>query len=428
MMTIERICNVRPHIIFQYKDIALQLQATEADEVGIMIDEDLTATGQDSANLAVQLNNSWETNRKALQSGVCTGVNLSFERWGNTLDIRLEPCGINPDFLATRFAMFTSKNRFLGFGALQFKHLPDDVVYYYNKLGTWRDYDNEAAAFSRSVVRSGGSIDAIDDIAQTEHIERLKLEFKVGYLAKGLDLPPDIACKRIYRKAKLPSKSISYMNEVIWWAKEELETSGATRTVFVPTASKGWNGLRKDLHRWLVRQKIRKKTAHYLADWHVSLGLTQADIGAKYNVGRDAVNVAVSRYADIFRGKETILAKISERWLASHTDNSGAKVGTGGKASVDISGTLEGTPFALNVKWALKEPKYRRHFDSTPENENMPFAWLAVINSRRNTIRLYPIEGTQTYAHWEKGVPCAPETFEDTLTDLIKKELDKDES
>lgn len=418
-MVIQRICNVTPHVLFQYKDIGVQIEKAEGEEVGLLIDEDLTATSSDSANLVIHVNNSWETNRKAIQSGCCTGVNLSFERWGNTLDLRLEPCGINPDFLATRFAMFSAKNRFLGFGALQFKHLPDDPVYYYNDLSTWREYDSRASEFSRTVTRSGGALGAVDDVTQTEHIERLKIEFKVRYIDKGIALPPDIACRRVYRMAQLPPKSIGYMNEVIWWAKDELG-EGPTKTPFVPTASKGWEGLRSDLHRWFVRQKVRKKTAHYLTDWYVSKGLNQTQIGAQYNVGRDAVVNAVYRYIDIFKGHETELGMIAESWLAAHMDSLSPVVGTGGKECADILGDLEGQTFALNVKWALTDPKYRRHFDSTPEDQHLPKAWLAVVNSQRNTIRLYPIEDAQTYAHHEKGVPCAPETLEGNLTELIE--------
>ena len=420
-MVIQRICNVTPHVLFQYKDIAVQIKSVEGDEVGLLIDEDLTATGQDSANLVIHVNNSWETNRKAIQSGVCTGVNLSFEKWGNTLDIRLEPCGINPDFLATRFGMFTSKNRFLGFGALQFKHLPEDPVYYYNRLGTWQEYDKEAVAFSRTVTRSGGALDAVDDISQTEHIERLKLEFKVRFIDKGLVLPPDIACRRIYRKAKLPSKSIGYMNEVIWWAKDELEES-PSKAPFIPSASKGWDGLRSDLHRWFVRHKMKSKTAHYLADWYVSKGLNQTQIGEQYGVSRDTIQKTVLRYKDIFRGKETELGMLAEHWLAAHTDSLGAVVGTGGKESDDVLLTIGSATAALNVKWVLTEPKYRRNFDSSPEHEHLPNAWLAVVNSMTNTIRLHPVTGPQTYAHHETGVPCAPEMLEDTLKEMIQIE------
>jgi len=419
-MAIQRICDVTPHVLFQYKDIALQIEQVEGDEVGLLIDEDLTATGSDSANLVIHVNNSWETSRKAIQSGVCTGVNLSFDRWGNTLDIRLEPCGINTRFLATRFAMFSKRDRFLGFGALQFKHLPDDEVYYYNELGTWREYDDRASLFSRTVTRSGGAVDAVDDISQTDHIERLKLELKVRYVNNDLEMPPDIACRRIYRICKLPSKSIGYMNEVIWWAKYELTKTEAA-TPFIPTASEGWNGLREDLYRWLLRQKLRDKTAHYLADWYVSTGETQTEIGAKYGVSRDTIQKTVLRYKDTFTGKESELGMLAEHWLAAHMDSLSPTVGTGGKDCNDITATIRGHRSAINVKWALTEPKYRRSFDSTPEDQLAPHALLAIIASQTTTIRLYPITGPQTYAHWQKGVPCAPESLEQTLQEMIEE-------
>ena len=78
-MAIQRICNVTPHVLFQYADTGAQFEAaedTEEDELGLLIDEDLTATSSDSGNLVKHVNNAWATNRKAVQSGVLSLIHI----------------------------------------------------------------------------------------------------------------------------------------------------------------------------------------------------------------------------------------------------------------------------------------------------------------------------------------------------------------
>ena len=430
-MVIQRICNVTPHVLFQYKDIAVQIKSAEGDEVGLLIDEDLTATGQDSANLVIHVNNSWETNRKAIQSGVCTGVNLSFEKWGNTLDIRLEPCGINPDFLATRFGMFTSKNRFLGFGALQFKHLPEDPVYYYNRLGTWREYDKEAVAFSRTVTRSGGALDAVDDISQTEHIERLKLEFKVRYIDKDLELPPDIACRRIYRKAKLPAKSIGYMNEVIWWAKDELEERKASKDeetdskeVAIIRDSTTWKGFRQDL------QELASRNGWEYAEpfaWYT----VPEDIDVSYPDLIDQFNLDVlsgSLGKQIRQGRRRLrrespkaIGDIGERAVTSWLDSCGGVWGGGGTDKNDVTAVIDQHEVAINVKTTLGDD-FKEHLEVTPEcDHERGFAVLLV--PRKLDVKVYKLDqGQYMTINSGQGRLATPETLVATLKEMIQIE------
>lgn len=400
-MVIGRICTVTPHVLFQYKDIGAQFQSLndEVQEVGLLIDEDLTATGADSANLVIHVNNSWDTNRKAVQSGVCTGVNLSFEKWGNTLDIRLEPCGYNERFLATRFGMFSSKNRFLGFGALQFKHLPDDPVYYYNELGTWSQYDDRASLFSRTVTRSGGALDAIDDIEQTKHIERLKKLFTTEYIEKERELPPDIACRRLYRKAKLPAKSIGYMNEVIWWAKNEFEEKKNGKKGEVPFDPKlitgeNWEWLRDAYRRWgeeayALYMVPNKKQATW-DDIALVLGETPIPEGA--SLGR-RIRRRLSGRTD-YPPSTKELGDMGEGFImASLPDTFGARR-IGGIGNPDILCTINNRPVALSIKFTEKDTHYKereRHpeYDAAPDN-----AFCILIMPRLLTIHIFRITGS----------------------------------
>lgn len=405
------------HVIFKYADIEKKTIGREDIAIVIQVDEDTKATGHDSKNLVVHVNNAFETSRKAELWAICTGVNLNFSGWGDTLDLRLIPFGFNRDFQATRFAAFDKNMDLIGLIVLQRKHLPTRPVYYYDDLGTWSTYKARARAFSISVSRKGGATDAVDSSTQTQHIEEFKLWLKENRIDKGLEIPNEVKCRRLYRKAELPSKSVGYMKEVILWAIDELEET--PQTGYVPTVTEGWKGLRDAIYRWLVRQKVRAKTAHYLADWYIWTGETQEQIGAKYGVGRDAINKSVGRYADIFTGKESELGIVAEKWVEAHTDSLAPVRGSGGRDHADLLLTVHDLEVAVNVKLNL-EDKYRRHYDSTPEDQWRPLALLAVVHPHTHTVRLFPITGPQTYAHWEQGVPCAPEDLVQTIEELIE--------
>lgn len=416
-MLLTRLVDTQPHVLFQYKDLESHVRDRNDLSLAIQIDEDLKATGNESRNLVIHVNNSFETSRKADLWAICTGVNLNFKDWGNTLDLRMVPFGFNVEFQATRAAVFDKENDFLGFCVFQRKHLPEDPVFYYNANGFWGEYEARARAYSLTVTKKGGVQDAVDDITQTEHIETLKKYFEKYYIDKGIPLPKDLMCRRLYRRAQIPAKSVGYMNEVIAWAIAELDENSKLKPVFIPISTKGWYSLRKTLHTWLVRHNIRSKTAWYLADWHVYKGLKQDKIGAQYNIGRDAVQAAIGRHKDVFVGYESELGILTERWFALHTDSLEARVGTGHRDSPDVLLLIDGTVVAVNVKLNL-EKTYRRDYTTTPENK-WKHAVLAVVHARIPVIRLYPLKGPSTYAHWEKGVPCAPEELADKLREMI---------
>ena len=424
-MLLTRLVDTQPHVLFQYKDLEHHVKDRDELSIAIQIDEDLKATGHESRNLVVHVNNTFETSRKADLWAVCTGVNLNFKNWGDTLDLRMIPFGFNADFQATRAAVFDKENEFLGFCVFQREHLPEDHVFYYNTDGFWGEYEARARAYSLTVTKKGGVQDAVDAPMQTEHIKTLKRLFKVDFIDKGLSIPNDIMCRRLYRKAKLPSRSAGYMTEIIQWSKFELGNGSAAgskqrKPVFVPQVTEGWNGLRTAFRDWLkISVKIRKESARYIAT-----GETQAEIGAKYGRGVDAVNKAVGRHTDSFVGREIEYGEIAEKWVQAHTESlSSRQIGGSGKPDV-LCRLDDDTEAALNVKMCLKET-YRRSFTTSPECE-WEHGALVVVHSfakykktHRPVIRLYPITGYQTYAHWEKGVPCAPESLAERLKEMV---------
>jgi len=284
----------------------------------------------------------------------------------------------------------------------------------------WMKYEAESRARKKELWDTKGKktiSTKIDTKALAQDVIKFAYEQKIPISSK------QVAIALVHKLAEERKWDTNYATEpdIVTWVM--IQYSGPNNgKPFIPTASKGWDGLRDALFQWLIHNKetkLQEKTAHYIADWYVSLDLNQTEIGRQYNVGRDAIAKALGTYRDIFHGHESELGKMAEAWLASHVDTLSPRVGTGHRDSADVLLTVDGTEVAINVKWALTEADYRRSFDSTPEHQWEHSSFLAVINSMKNTIRLYPITGQQTYAHHEKGVPCAPEELTETIKKLM---------
>ncbi|MCK5643055.1 MAG: hypothetical protein KAJ19_19765, partial [Gammaproteobacteria bacterium] len=265
-MVLSRCVSSVPHVLFRYREFEAHVHNIGDTAIGVQVDEDLKATGSESRNLVVHINNAFETSRKAELWAICTGVNLSFEGWGDTLDLRLIPWGFNLKYQATRAAVVDQNRDFLGFMVLQRKHLPEGIVRYANEQGVWGEYKARAIAYSRSVIREGGAMGAVDSVSETRHVEALKDHIRVNYHDKGLTLPKGVMLDRVYRQAQLPSKSIRYMTGIIAWAlaelKEELENDPAAigredkdgqgfRVLYMETTGEDWKRLREAyFKRW----------------------------------------------------------------------------------------------------------------------------------------------------------------------------------
>lgn len=312
----------------------------------------------------------------------------------------------------------------------------------------WLKYERESYARKTAIWESKGKkiVDVKFDAQElAKEVIDWAQENKFSISTQG------IATTFVRKLAQEREWDTNYATEpdIINWVKILMEKDDFTKDVFVPTPSEGWNGLRKALWEWLVKsKKMNKKTAHYLADWYVSKQIHQGKIGEQYGVSRDQVNTSISTYDDIFTGSESQIGKIAEAWFKLHTDSLSSRAGGGHKNDPDIlltvpvgegdgetgKGKGKGKEVAVNVKWALTEPKFRRSFDSTPEDQWAPNAVLAVINSNQkvNTqtttetpvIRLYPLAEPTTYAHYQKGVPCAPEELAARILDMFGKDED----
>lgn len=417
-MVLTRCVTSTPHVLFQYKDFDVHVKDMAELDIGVIIDEDLRATGQESRNLVVHVNNAFETSRKAELWAICTGVNLNFDGWGDTLDLRLIPYGYNVRYQATRAAVWSKDREFLGLIVLTRKHRPEDSVLYYDSTGIWGQYKARAIAYSRDVLRQGGVTEAVDAESQTKHIETLKQHLRDEYLDHDRPLPKDLLCRRIYRQARLPAKSISYMQEVIAWAKEELEEERAVvRREVIETSREGFDGLRDMLTQLILNKggtprQAEKAVAWYVPDWPLK---SESQVGEDLGVSRDAIQKAKKRgLADV---SPTELGDIGERWLASHIDSpAGARTAGGTKSRPDI--LLEEEGVAVNVKLSL-EKSFRRRVETTPEDQWAPRAVLALVMARRLELRLFPITGPETSVNSGEGVLCAPERVYHGITEVL---------
>jgi hypothetical protein len=342
-MVINRCIDNPPHVVFQYSEVEAHLQDKDDMAIGIIIDEDLRATGHESRNLVVHINNAFETSRKAELWACCTGVNLSFEGWGDTLDLRLIPFGYNKTFQATRAAVWSKERDFLGFIGLQRKHLPDETVYYYDEEGTWAEYKPRAIAYSQSVMQKGGATSAVSPEEQDRHIAAF-----VDYLENWMEQknktkpPKNIMCRRLYRKAGLPDKSTDYMKEIIAWAKEELPDADFSD-------SQPYTGQVVDLQQAVFNRLIERgvQDVHVLYLQEYIDNETQRDIAARYDCSQSAVSQALTAI------KQEHLGYAFEDVFAAKLRQEGLLVYQGGDNSPapDLVTLSEEDPLLSNEKW-----------------------------------------------------------------------------
>jgi len=450
-MLLTRFVDTQPHVLFQYKDLEHHVRDRDDTAIAIQIDEDLRATGNESRNLAIHVNNTFETSRKASLWAICTGVNLSFKDWGDTLDLRMVPFGFNTDFQATRAAVFDKENDFLGFCVFQRQHLPEHKVFYYNEEGLWGEYEARARAYSLTVTKKGGVQDAVDDLTQTEHIETLKRYFKTHYLDKGISLPNDLMCRRLYRRSHIPAKSVGYMNEVIAWAKDELEpeavSGGRQGEEHTPIEiSEGWLGLRELAYALCIEKglSLRDSTicSHYMVP--PEAGMSKVDL--RKSLLEDELKTLEIRqpaFNDVIRRKitpqftdsrktrkksptitNTDLGRLGERFTHRLFESSfSCWVGPASAGVCDVSDRADGDParagWAVNVKLSL-ESECNRSFEVSPEHQ-VSRSWVLLIMPRILLMRLYPITGEQMVMNSSSGGLCVtPERISSTLKELIE--------
>jgi hypothetical protein len=425
-MLLTRFVDTQPHVLFQYKDLEHHVKDRDDLSLAVQIDEDLRSTGHESRNLVIHVNNTFETSRKADLWAVCTGVNLNFKDWGNTLDVRMIPFGFNVDFQATRAAMFDSDKNFLGFAVFQREHLPEDGVFYYNEEGLWGEYEARAKAYSLTVTKKGGVQDAVDALTQTEHIATLKRLLKTDYVKKGLSIPNDIMCRRLYRKADIPTKSVGYMTETIQWAKFELENGSAARggqgkegqriqVDYKEMTSKGWTDLRAALSKMMKCWSC----ALYYVPPHAQI--SDREIVEMEGLGIESGSLGTTRRRRLKDLTTLDLGRLGEAACVPWLDSLHPQLGTGTKGQADILVDVDGTECALNVKITLKDG-FKESLEMTPEDRWIPNALAVLLVPRHLRIKVFKITGPVMTLNWRRGVLATPDTLAEVIREMLVSE------
>lgn len=424
-MTLTRLISTIPHVLFRYRDLKVHIRNFEDLKVGIQIDEDLKSTGAESKTLAVHVNNAFETGRKAELNVVCTGVNLNFEGWGDTLDLRLIPWGYNVRFQATRAAVWTKKNEFLGLIMIQRKHRAADPVRYHGEMGVWGEYKARAIAYSIGVIKEGGASGAVDSVTETRHIETLKEHMREEYVDPGRSLPKGIMLDRLYRKAGLPANSIRYMSGVIAWSLAELEDERRANQIslagegkhgkgFQPKlTAEGWGPLLEGLI-WLFSDP---SVALYYCPPHPKA--SDREIVEIEGLGIEPPSLGTSRRRRLKDIATSEIGRLGERVVEAWLESLGARAGSGGKGTADVMIRVDGKEAALNVKLTLKD-HFKESLEVTPEDRFIPRALAVLVIPRQLQIRVYKITGPVMTLNWHKGVLATPHTLADVITEMLE--------
>lgn len=418
-MILTRIVTTTPYVIWKGSDLESITEGRTDQQMGVIIDEGDRDSGDNSLSAIKHDVNVWQASRKGELWGLHVGTNKRPAVFGEAVSLYLKCAGINKKYQATRFAMYR-EGYFIGLAVLQRKHLPSDQVYYYNELDTWATYEDRARAYSLEVTQQGGATGAVNDEQQTKHIERFKLHL-IDFEQTNKYIPNDLMCKRLYRQVRprLPTKNSSYIMEVIKWAKEELDKeAGAVVREERMQSLKGWDALRSDLTA-LIRQYGGSPRQAELAvpwlvpDWPLR---SQSQVASDFDIGRDSIQKALSRgLVDI---PPVEFGNIGERFIASHID-SPTTTARGTKGLPDILISHPDGDIAVNVKLVLREDRFRRTVETTPEDKWTPRAAAALVMARSLEIRLFPITTPESHLNSNEGVLCAPENVMEKILEMI---------
>ena len=167
--------DVTPHVLFEHSHMQLVLEKEDTDDGWVIldIDEDLTATGEGSKNILIEISNTWQTNRKAKLIIISIGIDPGYSH--PAVNIHLIPAGINEKFQTTRFGMFVN-GRFKGWVRMQRLFRPEDTVKYgtMSEIAPLAEYKARAIAHSRKVSKEG--IGAYPPEMEEQHI-RLMMQY-----------------------------------------------------------------------------------------------------------------------------------------------------------------------------------------------------------------------------------------------------------
>jgi len=209
--------DVTAHILWEHSHMQFTINAEDTSGYLILdIDEDLTATGEGSKTIMIEISNTWQTNRKPKLIIISVGIDPGHSH--PAVNIHLIPAGIWEEYQATRFGMFAG-GRFVGWTVLQRNYRPEWQVKYgiKSELSSIDEYDARATAHSRNVLRKGVS-------AYPAHVEEAHITIALEWLSNDKKEVKDLGMEWIAptvdvmvtetKQSGLPTKNINYPKRI----------------------------------------------------------------------------------------------------------------------------------------------------------------------------------------------------------------------
>lgn len=420
--------DVTAHILWEHSH--MQLAIDEEDTSGFVvldIDEDLTATGEGSKTILIEISNTWQTNRKPKLIIISVGIDPGASH--PAVNIHLIPAGIWEEYQATRFGMFAG-GRFVGWTVLQRQYRPEWLVKYGidAELSSVNEYDARATAHSRTVLRTG--VSAYPPALEAAHIDTV-LEWLELDKSEAKDLEQDWTPPTVdvmITEAKqfgLPTKNMSYPRRICatslrrFLRKNPEYKKKRTENVQIgdmEEVEKFWKDYQtvvysnfpdeyalSDRDAWMITFAEMGKTYSWIKE-HLGLTIRVNSIGERIRRGVSEWKVKPSK---------TQLGTLGERFIGSRIESSGAggavvyvREGEAKKGVPDVSdtGIVRSATWAVNVKVSM-EGDFDRVFETSPEHD-VRRSWCAFLFPRLAKLAICDIAGENTRYNFGAMVLC----------------------
>jgi hypothetical protein len=433
--------DVTPHMLWEHSHMQLAIDEEDTTDFLILdIDEDLTATGEGSKTILIEISNTWQTNRKPKLIIISVGIDPGHSH--PAVNIHLVPAGIWEHYQATRFAMFAG-GKFVGWTVMQRKYRPEWLMKYgiESEISSVDEYDARATAHSRTVLRTG--VSAYPPGLEATHIDTVMewLELDKSE-AKEMDQdwkPPSVDV--MITEAKqfgLPTKNMSYPRRICatslrrFLRKNPEYKKRRTENVQIgdmTEVEEFWKDYQtviysnypdeytlSDRDAWMVTFAHMGKTHPWIKE-HLGLTIRVNSIGDRIRMGVNEWKVGPSK---------TQLGTLGERFIGSRIDSSGvgpvvyvSKDEEARKGVPDVSdtGLVRNASWAVNVKVSM-ESDFDRVFESSPEHE-VKRSWCAFLFPRLAKMAICDIVAENTRYNSGTMVLCGVAEGISRLRELI---------
>lgn len=439
--------TVKPVILFEHAFMQVTIDDLDTDGwIVLLIDEDLTATGNESGYLLVEILNTWQTNRKPKLIIISIGIDPKSN--SSAVDIHMVPAGICEKHQTTRFSC-NARGKFLCWAALQRLFGPDKEVFYRGKngleTGTLAEYEDRAVAYSRKVTREG--ISAIPKEVKESHIELvmewLEIERKS---AEEAGVPWGIpSLDVLITEAEflgLPTKTASYPRRICATAvyrfgrKNPEAKKKITESVDLSVVMSDMVEFWEDYHQVVF---MKYPNEYSLADrdsWMVTyrqMGFKDREIQEelkltmRVNSIGERIRKGVSEWKVL--PSNTELGTIGEKFIGSRIDSLSAgpiayarsldEPASKDQPDISDTGLSRNASWALNVKTSM-EHDFDRVFETSPEHLTNR-SWCIFLFPRLARLAICDISAETSRFNSAGMVLCGIEEGIKRIVEMIKR-------